>query len=100
LGGDTNREIEFGFGSCRACRAGGRGEAAWERECGDFLPTLGLGEAICTGVLRSPWRGRCWAGARCPVPGARCCRVVPGVGCQVPGEIGVKKIAALRAGKM
>ena len=29
LGGETNREIDFGFGSCRAC---GRGEAACVRD--------------------------------------------------------------------
>ena len=31
----------------RVVRAGGRGEAAWERECGDVLLWLGLGETTC-----------------------------------------------------
>ena len=47
--------------ACRACRenrARGRGEAAWARECGDFLSWLRVGETICDVASARPLPSR------------------------------------------
>ena len=107
------REIDFGFGSCRACRACracGRGEAKLRGSASAamFLPKSGLTEAKCpVPCVSLPARPLC---GRCPVPGARCaagarcpvCSRCPVPGAQpVPGArcpvFKWKKFAALLA---
>ena len=108
--------------SCVPCvRAGGRGEAAWERECRDVPPEARGRRAKkypLVVVIAPPLPGRCPAGARvpgcpvpgCPVPGRCPAGAQPVPGARVPGArlLGVrllggwwcrneKKIAALRA---
>ena len=81
LGGGHNREIDFGFGSCRACRACGRaGEAKLPGSASAvmFPPKVGVGGRKC-GLA---WRVACGgAAAARPVPdrcpGARCRDVPP-----------------------
>ncbi len=81
---EPNREIDFGFGSCRAC---GRGEAAWAGERNDpavaraksrqmSLPPGGVG---CPGVSRE-----------CPAVSRGCPAGVPPVRCEIDSEIACK----------
>ena len=74
---DPNREIDFGFGSCRACRACGRarrGEAA----CGCAglsRPWLGVPGAVCA-----------TAAAPAPAPAAACAGLSRGCPGGCPGR--------------